>query len=86
MRTKDEKKTLKDTYTAHVAVSSEALRNKQNESFPPLCSITRSLYRGKYSLSVENKTEVKVGGSEWMPVGMSLQVYVRVEEMENKPE
>ena len=80
------KKTLKDTYTAHVAVSCEALRNKQNESFPPLCSITRSLYRGKYSLSVENKTEVKVGGSEWMPVGISLQVYVRVEEMENKPE
>jgi len=65
------KKTSKDTsYTAHVAVSSEALRNKQNESFPPLCSITRSLYRGKYSLSVENKTEVKVGGSEWALVGM----------------
>lgn len=78
------KKTSKDTYTAHVAVSSEAPRNKQNESFPPLCSITRSLYRGKYSLSVENKTEVKVGGSEWAPVGMPRKVYVRVEETGNR--
>ena len=35
-------------------------RNKQNESSCLCAPITRSLYRGKYSLSVENKTEVKV--------------------------
>lgn len=51
----------KDTYTAHVAVSSEPTRNKQNESFPRLCAHYNpiSLSRGKYSLSVENKNGSK---------------------------
>lgn len=51
----------KDRYTAHVAVSSEPTRNKQNESFPRLCAHYNpiSLSRGKYSLSVENKNGSK---------------------------
>lgn len=41
------KRSRKDMYTAHVAVSSEPIRNKQNESFSRLCTNYNpiSLYR-----------------------------------------
>lgn len=61
---KGEKKTNRRmyTYTVHVAVSfGEAFRNKQRERLPAFVSFnSRSLYRAKYSLSVDDKMEVKV--------------------------
>lgn len=41
----DKKKKVKTSeYTAHVAVSSEAARNKQNESLPRLCALQPDLF------------------------------------------